>query len=272
MVRHTSEARRSAAPLSRILAGLCLGLALTAGAHAARQPGTVDSYALVGANERGMTITGEADDWRRLKAVRKQVGDREFLWVREGGKAWVIQDGATLAKVHAAWEPVERLGKQMGAYGQEMHRHGKAMDALGREMDRTAGTMQPDERRIKDVERRMSAVGREMEQVGRGMARADADERARLQARMAELQGDMSRLGAEMGDAAQSRAQREAQQSMRQVSLRMDEASKPIDELGKRMDALGKQMERESERADKAVRAVIRDAMARGLATPAPQG
>ena len=30
--------------------------------------------------------------------------------------------------------------------------------------------------------------------------------------------------------------------------------------------------ERESERADKAVRAVIRDAMARGLATPAPQG
>nr|WP_314540695.1 hypothetical protein [uncultured Massilia sp.] len=272
MVQHTSDARRRGAPLNRILAALCLGLALAGGAHAAQPPDRVDSYALVGANERGMTITGEADDWRRLKVLRAQMGDKEFLWVREGGKAWVIQDGATLAQVHAAWEPFERLGRQMDAYGQEMNRHGKAMDTLGKEMDRTARDMQPDERRIKEIERRMSAVGREMEKVGRSMAQADADERPRLQARMAELQGEMSRLGTEIGDAAQSQAQRDADRSMRQVSLRMDEASKPMDELGKRMDALGKQMDQESKRADKTVRAVIRAAMAKGLATPAPQG
>jgi hypothetical protein len=42
-------------------------------------------------------------------------------------------------------------------------------------------------------------------------------------------------------------------------------------ELGKKMHALGKDMERESHAADTTVRALIHDAVARGLAHPAPQ-
>jgi hypothetical protein len=59
---------------------------------------------------------------------------------------------------------------------------------------------------------------------------------------------------------------------MDEIGRRMDDAGKPMDALGKQMDALGQQMEREGERANAAVRALIRDAMARGLARPAPQG
>jgi hypothetical protein len=51
----------------------------------------------------------------------------------------------------------------------------------------------------------------------------------------------------------------------------MNEAGKPMDALGKQMDVLGKQMDRESKAADKAMRGLIRDAMAKGLAQQAPQ-
>jgi hypothetical protein len=50
----------------------------------------------------------------------------------------------------------------------------------------------------------------------------------------------------------------------------MKEASEPMDELGKKMEVLGKQMDRESKVADKAMRGIIRDAMAKGLAQQAP--
>jgi hypothetical protein len=43
-----------------------------------------------------------------------------------------------------------------------------------------------------------------------------------------------------------------------------------MDALGKKMDVLGKQMEQESKAAEKTVRGLIRDALARGLAQPAP--
>lgn len=50
----------------------------------------------------------------------------------------------------------------------------------------------------------------------------------------------------------------------------MEEAGKPMDALGKKMDALGKQMEQQNHAADEVVRGLIRDAMAKGLAQPAP--
>jgi hypothetical protein len=51
----------------------------------------------------------------------------------------------------------------------------------------------------------------------------------------------------------------------------MDDAGKPMDSIGRQMKTLGSQMKQESETADKTVRALIRDAMARGLARPASQ-
>jgi hypothetical protein len=50
----------------------------------------------------------------------------------------------------------------------------------------------------------------------------------------------------------------------------MEEAGKPMHVLGEQMGMLGKEMERESKVADKTVRALIRDARAKGLARPAP--
>ena len=50
----------------------------------------------------------------------------------------------------------------------------------------------------------------------------------------------------------------------------MDGYGKEMDQHGKVMEQLGKQMEQEHHAADKVVRGLIQEAMAKGLASPAP--
>jgi CII-binding regulator of phage lambda lysogenization HflD len=267
-----------------------LGLALTAALHAhagtttaaapAAQPkGAVHvslqdtreaPYALVGEGDEGFNMTGNSADWRSIKQLKRSIKG-EFLWFREGGKSWIVQDPDTLARAHAAWAPMDKLGKQMEAYGKEMDTHGKAMEALGKQMEQAAAGMQADQPRVRELERKMNELGRQMSTLGEQLGKTKNDaERDRLSDKMNTLGRQMSVLGDQMRAAHESAGQRRAQASMDEVGKRMNEAGKPMDELGKKMDVLGKQMDQESKAADKTVRGLIRDAMAKGLAQPAP--
>jgi beta-lactamase regulating signal transducer with metallopeptidase domain len=286
LVRPQSE------PLNWKLALPALALALTAALHAhagttpAAQPAPAasvksdahislreergDAYALVGEGEDGFKMTGNSADWSSIKQLRRSIKG-EFLWFRDGGKSWIVQDREVLARAHAAYEPVERLGEQMDAYGKEMDKHGKAMEALGKEMERSAAGMQADQPRVRELERKMNELGRQMSSLGQQIGSAQSDrERDRLQDRMGALGRQMNELGEQMRAAHDSEGQRRARASMEDVGKRMNEAGKPMDELGKKMDVLGKQMDRESKVADKTMRGIIRDAMAKGLAQQAP--
>lgn len=236
-----------------------------------RKEGREDPYAVVRAGDKNTTMSGSSDDWDDIKDARRHVkGD--FLWFREGGQAYYIQDPAVLAKVDAAWAPMEKLGKQMDAYGKEMDVHGKKMDALGKEMDSAASGFKPDETKLRAIEGRMKALGDEMEALGKQMAATDSiKERDRLQRRMSELGQQMSVAGSEMGALHNEPGMRQAQKSMDQIGRRMSEAGKPMDAIGKKMGVIGKEMERESKAADKTVRALIREAREKGLAKPVPQ-
>ena len=228
-------------------------------------------YAVVRSNDKNTSMSGSSDDWDDIKEARRHVkGD--FLWFREGGQAYYIQDAGVLARVDAAWAPMNRLGAQMDAYGKEMDAEGKKMDALGKEMDVAARGYKPDEGKLRQVERRMEALGEEMEQLGKQMGATDSvRERERLQRRMSELGQQMSVAGQEISQLHNGPGMRQAQQSMDEIGRRMQEAGKPMDAIGKKMGALGKEMERESKAADKTVRALIREAQEKGLAKPVPQ-
>lgn len=286
--------RPQAEPLSSSfgwkLALPALGLALTAALHAhagaapaapapaqekaavhlTLQEGRGDAYALVGEGDEGFNMTGNSADWSSIKQLKRSVKG-EFLWFRDGGKSWIVQDPDTLARAHAAWAPVNRLGEQMDAYGKEMDKHGKAMDALGKQMEQAAGGMQADQPRVRELERKMNELGRQMSVLGEQMGQASDADRERLARKMDALGRQMNELGEQMRAAHESEGQRRARVSMDEIGKRMGEAGKPMDELGKKMDALGKQMDRESKAAEKTMRGLIRDAMARGLARQAPE-
>lgn len=277
-------------PLNWKLALPALGLALSAAIHAhagtapaapataqAKPPVHVtlreergDSYALVGEGEEGFNMTGNSADWSSIKRLKRSIKG-EFLWFRDGGKSWIVQDPDTLAKAHAAWAPVNELGKQMDAYGKEMDKHGKVMESLGKQMEQEAAGLQPDQPRVREIERKMNELGRQMSSLGQQVGKAASDaERDRLTDQMNRLGRQMNELGGQMRAAHESEGQRRAQASMDEVGKRMNEAGQPMDALGKKMDVLGKQMDQESKAADRTMRELIRDAMARGLAQQAP--
>lgn len=231
----------------------------------------VDPYAVVRANDKNTTMTGSSDDWDDIKEAKRRIGG-DFLWFREGGQAYYIQDAGVLAKVDAAWAPMNRLGAQMDVYGKEMDVHGEKMDALGKDMDVAARGFKPDEGKLRVVEERMEALGEEMEKLGKQLGATDSvKERERLQRRMSEVGQQMSAAGQEISQLHNGPGMRQAQKSMDEIGRRMSEAGKPMDAIGKKMGALGKEMERESQAADKTVRALIREARAKGLAKPVPQ-
>jgi Zn-dependent protease with chaperone function len=263
----------AAASRAQAQAQAAAGQARAAARDAERSAGRHDErFALVGGTEHNLSASGDIGDWADIKQLRRSING-EFLWFRADGKSWVVQDPRVLAQAHAAYEPMERMGRQMEGYNKEMGRHSEAMDALGKDMSRSAADIRPDQARLHDLQSRMNDLGRQMGELGRQIAQArDDGERQRLETRMNRLSAQMNTLGVQMNEAADATAQRTARKKMDDIGRRMDEAGKPMDALGKQMGALGQQMERESKRADTAVRALIRDAMARGLARPAPQG
>lgn len=227
-------------------------------------------YAVVRAGDKGVSMSGSSDDWDEIEQARRRIGG-DFLWFRENGQAYFIQDAALMAKVDAAWAPVTKLGKQMDAYGKEMDVHGKRMDALGKEMDVAARGIKVDESKTRAAEARMKQLGEEMEELGKQFAKADDAERDRLSRRMSELGKQMSAEGQRIGQEWQAPGVRQAQKSMDEIGRRMSEAGKPMDAIGKKMGALGKDMERETHAADRTVRALIREAQEKGLAKPVPR-
>ena len=175
--------------LRRLPAILALALAVSAplAAWSHEHAHGDQPYALVRAGGQGMSISGDGADWSAIKQARGHV-QGDFLWFRENGRAWVIQDPDTLAKARAAWREVDRLGQQMDAYGRDMDAQAKAMGALGKEMGELGSQMgaaaQPAGQRQAEMEMKqislrmdetkapMDALGRKMDALGKDMDRA----------------------------------------------------------------------------------------------------
>jgi beta-lactamase regulating signal transducer with metallopeptidase domain len=241
-----------------------------------------DGYALVRPNGRGASIGGNGADWDDIEAAKRKIpGD--FLWFRQGGKGYVVRDPGVLARFIDAWAPVDRLGADMEGFGHEMDQHGKVMEALGRDMEKAASKLEhkqgrADDRKIEALGRKQEQLGRQMEKLGRQMGEANGARRDSLHREMDQLGAQMGELGRQMEQqsdayaARQERMQRQAQAPMEELGRKMEQAGKPMDALGSQMEVLGKQIEKESLAADKVVRGLIQDAVARGLAQPAPAG
>ncbi|MBZ2208912.1 M56 family metallopeptidase [Massilia soli] len=246
-----------------------------------KQPGEL-SYAIVRGEERGGTrMNGHSDDFDDLKAARSAVKG-EFLWFRDRhGKAYIVQDAGILARVNTAWEPLDRLGKQMDVHSKEMGKHSKVMDVLGRQMTAVSPATAPNAA-LRNAERDMQALGREqdklareLDKLGRKMADASPDQRNSLSRDMERLSAKMEVLSREMENyslviEAHSRDIEKAAKPMEAIGAKMEEAGRPMEALGKKMGELGKQMETESRAAGKTVRGLIGEAVSRGLARPAP--
>lgn len=237
------------------------------------------SFALV-RKGAGYTMSGSSDDADDIEAARSSVNG-DFVWFRKGDQAYVIDDPATVDRATAAWADTEKLGTRMEALGSQMEVHGKKMEALGRQMEQISAG-HAESAAMKAAGARMEGLGRQQEQLASkqaklALAMIDADEarKEQLSREMEQLSAQQETLSEQME--AQSRVMEvegerieQRMQPMEALGRQMDEAGRPMDALGEQMDALGEEMDKMSTQAERETLSLIDEAMAKGLAKPAP--
>jgi len=84
-------------------------------------------YALVSdASSRFFSSSGHRD-WEDVRAARSKVkGD--FIWFREEGRSYVIQDAALAEKIRSAWAPYDRANVRMDTPREAVKRERTAAD------------------------------------------------------------------------------------------------------------------------------------------------
>jgi len=240
-----------------------------------------DAYALVSKDRDGIRMSGSTDDIAQIERARRSLTNQDFVWFRRNGKAYVVSDADTMAKVRDAWRDSDRIGVQMDALSDQMDVHSQKMDVLSEQMDKLQEKADDDvamnaaSRRMERLADQQNDLAERQAEIAGQMARVDDAGRDRLQATMEDLGRQMDELGRQMD--AQGRVidqQTDAlaanRAPMQALGRQMEEASKPMDALGRQMDALGKQQEKVIHEAERKTHDLLDSAMARGLARPVP--
>jgi beta-lactamase regulating signal transducer with metallopeptidase domain len=243
--------------------------------------GTRDAYALIRKGKDGFAMSGSSDDIPAIKTARSGL-DSDFIWFRRADKAYVIVDPATVARAQEAWRDSDKLGNQMEALGEQMEVHGAKMEALGEQMEQLAPpreespAMKAAAQRMEELGKQQGALGAQQAQLAAAMARGDEAQRGQLDRQMEALSNQQEALSRQMEQQSavlEDASERlEAQQApMEALGRQMEAAGKPMEALGKQMEALGEQQEKLVAQAERELQQLIDEAVAKGLATPAPR-
>jgi hypothetical protein len=146
-------------------------LLISPGAVSARS-GDHASYVLLDEGSQSTTMSGSTDDLDRALALR--TGKEALLYVRQGGRAYVIRDAATLRRAHSIFEPQRVLGDRQSELGARQAELGGRQAALGAEQARigalqaSASPRRAEElaRQQDDLGRRQDAFGRQQDELG----------------------------------------------------------------------------------------------------------
>ncbi|MGK5026637.1 hypothetical protein [Janthinobacterium sp. RB2R34] len=158
---------------------LCLALAGTIlsfnAIAAAGEP-----FTLVQGKHGAISTYGSGSDNEELDRL-KRTSQGPFLWFRDHGKSYVIEDPVLLERAGAAWKPVQTLGQEMSALGQQMDGHGKQMGKLGHEMGEqgrqgaSEATLDAKARQMEQAAKPMDSLGKRMGELGERQGRASKD-------------------------------------------------------------------------------------------------
>lgn len=148
------------------------------------------SYVLMTGGDSGSTVNASTDDWNHARSLRS--GNAPMLYVREGGKAYVIRDPAILGRAMEIMRPQQELGRRQGELGRQQGDLGRRQATLGAEQGRL-GRLVADAppSRMSDLAAQQAALGRQRSALGK------------QQAALGSRQADLGRQQAELAQAAQ---------------------------------------------------------------------
>jgi predicted nucleic acid-binding Zn-ribbon protein len=243
-------------------------------------PPAGDPYAIVALGKDRMKVVAlDTRDVKDLQSLKKTAKE-DFIWFRHGGKAYVVNDPAVLAKARDAWAPTERIDTELEKQGAIMNEQGRKMQAIGEQLGRQMTAAFNDDS-VRGTERQLNALAvtqdllaRRMDKLSARMDRAETDtQRAAIEREMDTVQTQMETVEKQMAavEAKLAHAHRKAdvdQEPARALHAKMEALSKPMSELGAQMGRLGAEQARLSHEADKATRALLEEALRKGQAMP----
>ncbi|MBS0218385.1 MAG: hypothetical protein JSR63_09410 [Proteobacteria bacterium] len=242
--------------------------------------GEQDGFALVHKRNGSLSLIGNSVDSRDIdRTTRGIAGD--FIWFSRNGKAYVVRDPATLARVEQAWAAlkpqqarIHDLQAQMAPHQQEIEAINKRMDAMQSKTAQMPAARGEALEMRKLAEQQRGLAERQRALAQQQMQASDA-RRDALDRQMQQLSEQQDALNRQME--RHSIAMQAGQDSMQAESARMEAlaremeaAAKPIDAIGRQMDVVGREMDQQARVIEKQVRALIDEAVRNGLAQPAP--
>lgn len=241
---------------------------------------TDGTIALVDDDRDGIRMSGDSDDVEDIRVAKQQVSG-DFLWLRRDGKALVVRDPATVARVREIWDRRSPTEARMESLQAEMERHTDKLDAISKRIEATmpedgeTPAMRQAAMKISALADQQDALAREQVSIAtRAATRAEDGARtAKEEARMAEIDRSMAMIDREMRTAeqtmdAESRNLERSLAPLASLEAEMEAASKPMEELGRKMEALASEYEQQALETDRRVRAELDRAVAAGLAEP----
>jgi len=174
----------------------------------------------------------------------KNPGD--FVWFRRDGKSYVIRDAATIKRAKDFFAQVQELDKKQEELGKQQEALGEKQEALGKQQEEIHVQIPDMSEDLHKLEAELKALGSSGSQEDLGRIQGAIGE---LQSKLGELQ---SKAGEEQGKLGE-----------KQGALGEEQGK-----LGELQGELGRQQGQIFKEASRQMKALIDDAMARGLAKP----
>jgi len=209
-----------------------------------------DSYAIIrGDGSRQMSFNGDIHS-SDIEKARQQAGGKDFLWFRHEGKAYIIDDPATLAQIEAMYKPMEDLGRQQEELGKKQEVLGKQQEEIGHQQEQASVPTPDMSKEIAAIEEAMAKLKANQ---GKNMTQEQFGE---LQEKLGELQGRLGDIQGEIGS------------KQGEFGERMGALGEKMGALGEQMGRLGEQQGEIAERANQKVKSIIDQSTKNGKARP----
>lgn len=184
-------------------------------------------------------VNGSRLDYERGKLVRKSPAE-ELFWFLHAGREMVIRDPATVKQIESLIDPLMKIGQQQAAVTAKQASYNQQQDVLNNELAQLA-------ERQAELAERMNQLA--MEQV---RLQEEAEDSGAVEAEMRGVEEEMSRLEQPQGDFARQQ----------------DEITRQLDLLAHQQEDLSRKLEKATQDAEKQLRAVVSQAVAKGVARP----
>jgi beta-lactamase regulating signal transducer with metallopeptidase domain len=218
----------------------------------------------------GRTMFGGTNDDRRTASALHDSLNRDLLWFRDRGVAYMITDEATLNRVLSLFEPMEQLGRQQRELGEQQRQLGEQQRELGDQQRQLGQRMHEAAAQVPDLGPQLAELRESMAKLELGPD-ASPQEAAQLQAALASLQRQIGRLQGEIGR-EMGRRQGEVGRAQGELGRQQGELGRQQGELGRRQGELGRQQAEIARKAQRELDDLLREAVGSGLAKPAPTG